>query len=116
MPAEVGGRSAPESRMHNLKAAPHLEHNDNTYTQVVPAQDSFSLPESCICSLTCVSELPIISMSAPFLSLSAAQSEKEMLHQSEEGSAQQTAPPGTLAQPRWTEMTRKLKSQSSQDI
>ena len=100
--------------MHNLKAAPHVEHNDNT--QVIPAQDSFSLPESCICSLTCVSELPIISISAPFLSLSAAQSEKEMLHQSEEGSARQTAPPGTLAQLKWAEMTRKLKSQSSQDI
>ena len=116
MLAEVGGRGAAESRMYNLKAAPHLEHNDNTYTQVVPAQDSFSLPECCICSLTCVSELPIISISAPFLSLSAAQSEKEMLHQSEEGSAQQTASPRTLAQLKWAEMTQKLKSQSSQDI
>lgn len=108
MPAEVGARGAAESRMHNLKVAPRLEHSDNTHTQVVQAQDSFSLPESCICSLTGMIGLPIISMSAPFLSLSPAQSEKEMLHQSQEGSAQQTAPPGTLDQPQ--------NSQSSQDI
>ena len=116
MPAEVGGRGAAENRMHNLKAAPQLEHNDNTYPQVVQARDSFSLPESWNCSLTCMSELPMISMSAPFLSLNPAQPEKEMLHQSEEGSAQQTAFPGTLAQPRWAEMTPKFKSQSSRDI